>query len=76
MDDKSLADAVVALGLAESKSFGGVPDLRYAITIDGDTYSNMYVSDFVRDWRVYGALYMLKNPDADLRQMIEDLVDE
>ena len=51
-DDKNLADAVVALGIGNHWNFGDMP-IRYRFV---DTDENMYASDFVRDWRVAGAL--------------------
>ena len=51
-DDKELADKIVALGVGQHRKFGGVP-IRYRF-IGSD--ENMYASDFVRDWRVVGAL--------------------
>ena len=50
MDDKELADNVVALGVGEYR-LDGLNDSKYGFGIWG-----MTAKQFVRDWRVAGAL--------------------
>ncbi len=66
MNDKTLADKVVAHGVVGPMEYIHKLDIHWPHP-EHDT------CDFVRDWRVYGALYMLRNPDADVRKMIEEL---
>ena len=62
MDDKELADRVVALGVGRC-----VLDKYYVRSPDGDVaqpHEQRTIAGFVRDWRVAGAL-MEKYEDGD-----------
>lgn len=52
LNDKELADKVVALGVGYASTFAALP-IRYRFEPFGE---NMYASEFVHDWRVAGAL--------------------
>ncbi len=78
MNDKELADKIVALGVGSLVQGGSKDQTKWFRTPRSYSLGNdfpFYTKQFVRDWRVYGALYQLKNPNADVRQMIEELVD-
>ena len=62
MNDKELADRVVALGVGSA----GDGDV-YWLDPDGSDPQSMWPNDFVRDWRVAGAL-MEKMDPVDLQQ--------
>jgi hypothetical protein len=66
MDDKSLADAVVALGVGQHRKFGGVP-IRYRFVGSDE---NMYASEFIRDPRV--AMALMEKVDISYTKDRED----
>ena len=60
MNDKELADKVVALGVGKANQI--YPDAIgrfYQIDLDADWQTSVNESKFVRDWRVTGALLVL-----------------
>ena len=55
MNDKELADAIVALGVGKHEK--GVVKEAAFFEIDGDLHNENYSEEmFVRDWRVAGAI--------------------
>lgn len=81
MNDQELADKVVSLGVGAGSERQGV-EWRYCW---GDFGRLMYAKDFVRDWRVLGALIeIVQNsgrgvkiyPHATVRDLVEDMVDQ
>jgi len=63
MNDKELADRVVALGVGSVLDDG----ITYLLVSDDGGYAFNPVTTFVRDWRVAGAL-MEKMDPVDLQQ--------
>ena len=64
MNDKELADSVVALGVGKANQI--YPDgigKFYQVDVDADWQTSVNESKFVRDWRVFGGL---------LERIIED----
>ena len=56
MNDKELADKVMALGVCHTFEWGDVEGIYHQYWApDGET-SGMDADKFVRDWRVFGAL--------------------
>ena len=56
MNDKELADKVVALGLFNALKFSDGEDGGYQISSDPLHQTTQSAGNFVRDWRVAGAL--------------------
>ena len=57
MNDRNLADAVIALGIGKANQI--YPDgigKFYQVDVDADWQTSVNESKFVRDWRVAGAL--------------------
>ncbi len=80
MNDKELADAVVALGVGRLSK---IAENGYQFEVT----TNIAIEDFVRDWRVAGNLlevYSVRFPERDLltlhmpiqaREIIEDITE-
>ena len=82
--DKALADQLVAKGILTKRHLVGDKYVKsYTLQAIQPVHLDHYfigrellggADNAVRDWRVYGALYEKMNADADVRQMIEDLI--
>ncbi len=82
MNDKELADKVVALGVGGTTGYTAKGEAHYRLHWDAleceeglDTHSPY---TFVRDWRVFGALWeklYARGESDDCHQMIQDLVE-
>ena len=76
MSDKELADKIVALGVGDvSPTFPRSPMYRVPGAL-GEAW--LSADEFVRDWRVFGALWeklYARGESDDCRKMIEDLVE-